>query len=77
MLQSASRKDIPVVYIIQNAIGLGFAMSKQKIFSHPGNKMIFECSFNNLMEKIWCNKLMYISTWEIISKGLEIETLIK
>jgi hypothetical protein len=67
---TSNRNDKPVIYVIQNAFGLGFTMSKEKIFSHPGDEMVFECTFNGLMEKIWCNQLAYVSTRKIIRERL-------
>jgi hypothetical protein len=61
----------PVIYVVQNAFGLGFTMNKEKIFSHPGDEVIFECTFNNLMKKIWGNQLAYVGTRKIVSKGLD------
>ena len=72
MLQG--RENILVIYVIQNVIGLASTMSKNKELFHPGNKMIFECSFDDLVEKIRHNKLMDVSTWKIISKWLEIKS---
>jgi hypothetical protein len=67
------REKIPVIYVVQNAIGLGSTMSKNKKLFHPGNEVIFEGSFDDLVEKIGCDKLMDVSTRKIVGKGLEIK----
>jgi hypothetical protein len=71
---TSNRDNTPVINVIQNAFGCGFTVSKVKIFPYPGDEMIFECTFNDLMEKIWRNQLAYVGTWKFISKGLDGKT---
>jgi hypothetical protein len=60
-----------MIYVIQDMVGLGLTMSKNKKVFNPGDEMVFECTLYNLMEKVWCNKLMDVGTWKIIRKRLE------
>jgi hypothetical protein len=41
---------IPPVYVIQNCICTHLTMSGNEVLTNPGNKMIFEGSFDDLME---------------------------
>jgi hypothetical protein len=45
-------------------------VSNEEIFSNPSYEVIFKGSFNDLMEEIWGNELVYISSGEIIGEGL-------
>ena len=39
-----------------------------QILLHPFNEMVLECTFDDLMQKVWCNQFVDISTGEIIRK---------
>ena len=65
------RNKIPVIDVIKNPVGLSVPMSENKIFFHPGYKMIFKSPFNDLMKEVRSDELMYVSAGEIVCKGLK------
>lgn len=47
-------------------------MESIEVLANPGNKVVLECSFNNLMQKVTRDELVDISAWEIMCKRLKI-----
>jgi hypothetical protein len=45
-------------------------MSQNKIFLNPGNKVIFEGAFDDLMEKVWREELMDVCTRKVVRERL-------
>lgn len=45
-------------------------MGNNEVFFHPSYEVILKGPFNDLMEEIWSDELMYISSWEVICEGL-------
>ena len=43
------------------------------VLFHPIDKVIFECTFDDLMKKIWCEQLVYVRTREVVGKWLHDE----
>jgi len=41
-------------------------MLDYQVLIDPGNEMVFESTFDNLMEEIWCKKFMDISTGKVM-----------
>ncbi len=46
---SLIRKVLPLIYIIYNCFATTLTMYMQHILAYSGNKMFFECTFDNLM----------------------------
>jgi hypothetical protein len=52
-------------------------MGDNQIFFYPSYEMIFESSFDKLMEEVWGNKFMYISSWKVVGEGLTFNKILK
>ena len=59
-----------MVNVVHDPLCMCFAMRNNEVFLDPGNKVIFECTFNHLMEKIGCKELVDVHSGEIIGKWL-------
>ena len=64
-------KDASLINLIQYCICTSLAMYSNQVLLHPHNKMVLERPFDDLMEEVWCYKLMDICTWEVISEWLK------
>ena len=67
---TADQSD-PVLYLIQYCICTSLAMCSDQVLLHPCNKVVLEHPFDDLMEEVWCYKLMDICMWEVISEWLK------
>jgi hypothetical protein len=69
-----SRHDqtLPLINIIQNAICPSPPMGNNEVFFHPSYEVILKGPFNDLMEEIRSDELMYIGSWEVICEGLNL-----
>jgi hypothetical protein len=45
-------------------------MGVDKVFFDPRNQMVFECTFDHLVEQVGRNEFMYIGSWEIVGERL-------
>ena len=62
--------NIPAVDLVKDRICLGLAMFALEIFAYPLNKVIFEYSLDELVEKVRGNQFINICTGKVFSKGL-------
>ena len=46
-------EDLPPVNVSENLFSLSWRVLELDIICHPGHQVIFECSFNNLVEEVW------------------------
>jgi hypothetical protein len=51
-------------------------VSKKKIFFNPSHEMILKGSFDDLVEEIWGDEFVYISSGEIIGEGLKFSKIL-
>jgi hypothetical protein len=66
-----SKGHAPSVNIIQYLVRARLTMGENKIFLHPGHKVILKRAFDHLVQKIWCNQFVDVRTWEFICEWLE------
>ena len=60
-----------MVNIFTNFLCLFFSMLQVQIIIHPGHKVVFEDTFDELMKQIWCKEHVDISMREAVSKWLK------
>lgn len=65
-------KTLPLIDIIQNVICPSSPMGNNEVFFHPSYEVILKGSFNDLMEEIRSDELVYISSWKVICEGLNL-----
>jgi hypothetical protein len=70
LASSTQMEYTPPVNVIQNDIGTGWAMYKNKVFLHPCHKVVLKHALDDLMEKVWCKKFIDVCMREPICKGL-------
>ena len=46
-------------------------MNQKEVFFNPSYEVIFKGSFDDLMEKIWGDEFVDISSWKIVGEGLK------
>jgi hypothetical protein len=46
-------------------------MYKYKVFLHTCHKVVLKCALDDLIEKVWCKKLIDVHAREPICEGLD------
>ena len=59
-----------MVYILDYVKCMTLTMSLEKVLLNPFNNVIFECPFDELMQKVWSEEFMNISTRKLVSEWL-------
>ena len=67
------KNDIPTIDIRHNTSCARFPVNKDQIIFNPLNQVVFETTFYNLVEEIWCDELVDVGTWKRVSEWLESE----
>ena len=57
---------IPSINVIQYFTGRCICMFMAQILFHPFDQMVLECTFDDLMQKVWHNQLVDVSTGKIV-----------
>lgn len=55
---------LPTVNICHNSCSPCFSMLDDEVVTNPGNKMVFESAFDDLVEKIGSKEFVDICTWK-------------
>ena len=63
-------EDSPAVNVIHYLLCTSLSMNENEIFVYPGDEMVFEGSFDDLMEEVGREKLVNIRSRKLMSKGL-------
>jgi hypothetical protein len=61
---------IPVVNIFYDAQSHCFTMSFMQIVCYPSHKVVFKGSFDELMQKVRCEKLVDVCLWKSMCERL-------
>ena len=59
------------VDLVKDQVHFGFPTFSFEVFDHPINKVIFEDSFNELVEDVWGDQFIDICTREMLSEWLK------
>jgi hypothetical protein len=59
-----------VVNIFNDLHSHRLAMSYVQVVSHPSHKVIFEGSFDKLVQKVRCKKFVNVGSWKSMSERL-------
>ena len=70
-LISYEGKLVPMINVCYNFITVSLSMCVHKICIDPQDKVVLECPFDNLMEQIWCQKLMNVSSRKAMCEWLK------
>lgn len=62
---------VPLVNISHNRISFVFTVRLEEVSFHPVDQVVFECSFDELMEDVWRDQLVNIRTGEVFGEWLE------
>jgi hypothetical protein len=65
MLLDSASGDLPTINICMNLCCHILAMIGCHIFHDPGDEVVFECALYYLVEKVGCQKLMYVGAWKV------------
>jgi hypothetical protein len=63
--------SLPVVNLVENALGLGGPMDYLQVIFNPHDEVILECALDGLVEKIRGKEFMNICMWEIHRERLQ------
>ena len=61
---------IPVVNIFNDLHSHCLTMSYVQVVSYPSHKVIFEGSFDKLVQKVGCKKFVNVCSWKSVSERL-------
>src|SRR5258708_38541060 len=65
-----SKIFIPLINIVPNLLCMCLSMSQNNVFFNPCHQMVFKGSFDDLVKKIQCDKLMDVHTRKIVRERL-------
>jgi hypothetical protein len=66
-----TRMGLPSINVVKDLIGPCLTVCLNKIFVDPGDEVILECAFYELMQQIRCDKGMDIGVGEVICERLQ------
>ena len=62
--------QLPSVNVIENFFCSSSAVCEFQVILNPGNQMVLEGTFDELVENVWCDQFMNIGSWEVVCERL-------
>ena len=59
-----------MIQLVKDTVRFTFCVCSINIVSNPCDKVVFECSFNNLMQEIWQDYAMNVCPRKVTHKWL-------